>query len=134
MPDATKDESFFLLANHGSAGSLEEQSSFFFQGKAAHKKGLAYQKSSSSTNEVQNQQRFVERRECTIGAQPHFFVRNERDLEWGSSRSSKERNKKEFLYGLLILRHYVFGVDLGNKEGIHKNLRSDTMIKYYPRN
>ncbi|CAL0314984.1 unnamed protein product [Lupinus luteus] len=101
-------------------------------GKAAHQKGLARQTSGSFANEVQNQQGFVERRECTTGAQPHFFVRNEGEIEWSYSRSSRQSNKKQLLYGLLVLRHYGFGVDPGKKEGIHKNVGSDTMIKYYP--
>ncbi|XP_038981953.1 uncharacterized protein LOC120110592 [Phoenix dactylifera] len=107
----------------------KEQSSSFFQGKAAHKKGLARQKSGSFANEVQNQQGFVERRECTTGAQPHFFVG---EIEWSSSRSSRQRKKEKFLYSLFVLRHYGFGVDPGNKEGIHKKKGSNTMIKYYP--
>ena len=30
------------------------------------------------------------------GVQPHFFVRNEGEIEWSSSRSSRQRNKKSF--------------------------------------
>src|SRR5690606_36795133 len=102
--DATKDESFFLLANHGSAKRPEEQSSFSFQDQAAHKKGLVRQKSGSFANEVQNQQGFVERRECTTDFSNHFLVRNEGEIKLSSSRSSKKKKKKDFPYSLFFFR------------------------------
>lgn len=36
-------------------------------------------------------------------------------------------------FRFLFLRHYGLGVDPVNKEGIHINLGSESMIKYYPR-
>ncbi|KAH0903400.1 LOW QUALITY PROTEIN: hypothetical protein HID58_042903 [Brassica napus] len=91
VPDAAKDESFFLLVNHGSAKRPEEQSSFSFQDQGAHKKGLVRQKSGSFANEVQNQQGFVERRECTTDFSNHFLVRNEGEIKLSSSRSSRKK-------------------------------------------
>jgi len=53
----------------------------------------------SWTKEVYNwgsaQQGFPKRRECTTGAQPHFFVA---EIERSSSRSSSQRKKEKFCH------------------------------------